>query len=76
MSQLLLDTFAAFLRSDLMLAIAALVVWLSLRLVRPRSPLTHRAAWGCVLVAAVAVALLLRGVLSLRGSRDDYDNAS
>ena len=55
MSQLLLDAFAAFLRSGTMLAIAAAVVWLALRAMRPKSALTHRTAWGCVLACGLLV---------------------
>ena len=55
MNSLFLDAFDAFLRSSLLLAIAALVVWGVLHLIRPKSPPAHRAAWGCVLLCGVLI---------------------
>jgi hypothetical protein len=55
MSRLIFTAFDAFLRSSLLLAIAALVVCLVLRVFRPKSPRSHRLSWGCVLLCGILV---------------------
>ncbi len=55
MDHIIQTAFVSVLRSSAVLAVAAMVVCTILWLLRPRSPLAHRAAWGCVLLCGLLV---------------------
>jgi beta-lactamase regulating signal transducer with metallopeptidase domain len=55
MSDFLADVPSVVLRTTFVLAVAAVLVRLLLWMLRPRAPLPHRLAWGCVLLQGVIV---------------------
>lgn len=55
MNEVFSNASEIFARSGVVLAVGALVIFLTLRLLRPRAPLTHRMAWGGVLLCGGVV---------------------